>query len=147
MKILMSAMAILIAGSANAGTFNCETLASRVPVVGKAQVKLSFDLENSSEIYTLSNVQGMISLADETFPFNKISTIKNNPSYHPKKYKGAIQFQNVDADNSDKYGEGLYGSLVISTIQDKFGYLEAHYIFQGDQDGGTIDLRCSDVVH
>lgn len=148
MKVLALVLMMVSGSSAFATSYVCE--GSKVRMGGKAlpaESNFKFRLYAMNGVISMRSIVGSIVMDDSTNEF-KIDLVNNNPKYRPTRYKNSIQFLNVNSTtNTGPNAEQLYGSLVIERRTTIDNMIPAHYLFQVDQGGGTIDLACREEIN
>lgn len=116
-----------------------------------ADADISFSLDRSKK--EITNVVGHIfvkSLVEEDqsistnnayMGFFKTDSLSANPDYRAIKYKGWVQFKDLNAEHTAGVESGMWGNLVMDLT--KKTEFSASYIFQaGDHMGGTVLFQC-----
>lgn len=137
--LLVLAAVAALAGSASATEYDCKAENFRSSgSTFKLSTQFEFTLKKlkngTSEI---RNLKGSMKEQNEVTIF-EAKKIAQDTKYKPRKYLNSIRFETI---SKGKFYD-VYGYLIIEPTRNNKGEVPAHFVFQADQSGGTVDLVC-----
>jgi hypothetical protein len=144
MKTLLL-ISMILSTSAQAATFKCTGKNIRNGTRTAVQANFTFHMNSTDGTPVITEFKGNVVIADDEVPFDLPYSVPATTGNHPNKYKDFIRFDKIFSNGTKEYPTeyGFKGYLMIAKTPNLNGKTSAHYVFNADQDGGTIDLSCA----
>ncbi len=149
-KSFVSFVALLVVGSAQAGTINCEN-SGREKAPSQSDLKLTATIVSAEELRDIKvkTVQDAISGKGDDQGVGRLDVATANPNYKPRKFLNSNQFVlSLNGDKANDYGVAVDEcQFVVMLSKDIMSFkksvkFKVPMLSHCEQNGGREDLVC-----